>query len=161
MNSNFLKKAIVFYLFITTYAYTLLTVTGQNDNINIIFGKLLVFIALFICIIFIYIIYFLFKKRLLYATIFIKIIIFTIVISFYFIIEQSIIKLFLYNIGDSGGYIRNNIFEDTFYQFQWYEVLFWNFIFSLHYPIYIFIFFKPFVNHLDKSIRKIKEDKKQ
>ncbi|ASM38553.1 hypothetical protein CSPARA_0990 [Campylobacter sputorum bv. paraureolyticus LMG 11764] len=31
------------------------------------------------------------------------------------------------------------------------------FIFSLHYPIYIFIFIKPFVNHLDKSIKKFKE----
>jgi hypothetical protein len=63
----------------------------------------------------------------------------------------------MYSIGGSGGWIRIHIYEDILYQFQWYEVLFWNFIFSLHYPLYIFIFFKPFVNHIDKSIRKIKE----
>ena len=34
------------------------------------------------------------------------------------------------------------------------------FIFSLHYPIYIFIFIKPFVNHLDRSIKEYKSSMK-
>lgn len=65
----------------------------------------------------------------------------------------------LYGFLDDGGIIRNIIGVNK-YTFSWYEVLFWNFIFSLHYPIYIFIFIKPFVNHLDRSIKEYKSSMK-
>ena len=87
----------------------------------------------------------------------VKIILFTTFILVYFYIEQLLITLTMYSIGGSGGWIRHHVYEQIDYVFKWYEVLFWNFIFSLHYPVYIFIFFKPFVNHLDKSIKKIQK----
>jgi hypothetical protein len=99
------------------------------------------------------------KKQIIYPSVMMKFFIFMVFLVCYFIIEQLFIKLSMYSIGGSGGWIRNNIYEDIHYIFQWYEVLLWNFIFSLHYPIYIYIFFKPFVNHLDKSIKKIQLDK--
>lgn len=130
--------------------------TGQTENIDIIFGKFVVLFTFAVCITSVYIIFLFFKQKILYIRVIIKIIIFIILIIFYFIIEQNLIKLFIYSIGNSGGWIRDHMYEDISHIFKWYEVLFWNFIFSLHYPIYIFIFFKPFVNHLDKSIGKIK-----
>ena len=81
---------------------------------------------------------------------------------FLFTIVQLFISLTMYSIGDSGGIIRIQVYGDVTYQLNWYEEQFWNFIYSLHYPVYIFIFIKPFVNHLDKSIIKINilKDKK-
>ena len=155
MNS-FSKKVIVLLVIISVYLnfYTSGFAFGMKNNI-LSSDDTLIFIFYFIC--FTYVIYIFKKYQVLYATIFIKIIIFTIFLIIYFFIESLIIHLTIFNIGDSGGWIRNNIYENINYQFKWYEVLYWNFIFSLHYPIYIFIFFKPFVNHLDKSIRKIKD----
>lgn len=127
-----------------------------NNIINMIIHKMgIVSIAIFVLVLI-----GLLKTKSMHFSIILKIIVFIILFLCYFIGEQIFIKLIMYSIGDSGGIIRTRIIGDTFYQFQWYEVLFWNFIFSLHYPVYIFIFFKPFVNHLDKSIQKIKENSK-
>ena len=150
---------ISFLLFF--YIWQLLSGVMNNINNNMIENvfHILHLIAFIYLLIMIFI--FIFKKdNILYPSIFIKIIIFISLFLLYFIIEQTIIKLSLYSIGDSGGWLRHHIYNDIDYIFQWYEVLFWNFIFSLHYPLYIFIFFKPFVNHLDKSIKKIKEHEK-
>jgi len=100
-------------------------------------------------------------NKFLYPLIFFKILLITSFMTLYFWLEQSLFKLSLYSIGGSGGWLRNEIYNDVHYVFQWYEVLFWNFIFSLHYPVYIYLFFKPFVNHLDKSIRKIQKEKEE
>ncbi len=101
----------------------------------------------------IYILIMLVKANYISMFIFIKIIIFTLFLIVYFFIEQALFTLSMYSIGGTGGFTRNNIYEQFDHMLQWYEVLFWNFIFSLHYPAYIFIFLKPFVNHLDKSIK--------
>lgn len=77
----------------------------------------------------------------------------------YFWITIMVAYIVLYGFLDDGGIIRNIIGVNK-YIFSWYEVLFWNFIFSLHYPIYIFIFIKPFVNHLDRSIKEYKSSMK-
>ncbi len=151
-----IKISIVVLYFIIFYQFSLQYYINVDLNNFRIFGAILNYSELFYFITFVFL---LIKSKLLYPSIILKFIIFTFIIILYFMIEQGIIKLVMYGIGDSGGFIRNIIMEDTFYQFQWYEVLFWNFIFSLHYPVYIFIFLKPFVNHLDKSIRKIKEEK--
>lgn len=82
--------------------------------------------------------------------------VFMIAIGFYFFLESLVIGLHLYSIGNSGGYIRNNILGDIKYQFNWYEILFWNFIFSMHYPLYYFLIINPSVNYIDKSIKKDK-----
>jgi hypothetical protein len=63
---------------------------------------------------------------------------------------------------DGIGYLqRNGIVDYNYacYEFTFFENLLFHFVSSIYYPIYIFIFFKPFVNHLDKSIQKIKEEK--
>ncbi len=101
----------------------------------------------------IYIIYLLIKQKLLYISIAIKIIIFTILIVMYFMFDIAVLKIILYSFNDNPPRIYYD--GDLHVLNNWYEILYWNFIYSLHYPIYIFIFIKPFVNHLDKSIKKL------
>ena len=147
-----LKKifTIIYFFIIYSHFYTM----GFLSN-NVL-SKYNIFLSIFSFSCWVYII-FLFKKyNILYKIIVFKIIVFTFMLAIYFSIEQSLITIVMYNIGGSGGYIRNFIYHDYSYQFKWYEILFWNFIFSLHYPVYIFIFIKPFINHIDKSIKKIK-----
>jgi hypothetical protein len=67
--------------------------------------------------------------------------------------------LYLYGFEQCGYLEKAGLVTSGLGDLSWEEKLYWKFIFSLHYPIYIYIFFKPFVNHLDKSIRKIKEEK--
>ncbi|GEM_PF-3937946 len=152
-----LKIKLIGIYFIFVYIISLLLymnvehLTEYNKLTNIIFEcSFIVFV--------IGIIYIVVKNKIFYSSIIIKIVFFTVIIMIYFIIEQSIIKLMMYGIGGTGGVIRNTIYNNFEYLLSWKEVLFWNFIYSLHYPIYIFIFFKPFVNHLDKSIREIREE---
>ena len=152
MSKN-LKNIVIWFIFISLYGISIFTTLTRNEKIYILFNNIL-----FIWIVFVLlggglIIYIIMKKSQ-SMIIFIKIIVFILILSIYFFIEHSLLKLFLYGIGgDNGGIGIDHK------SISGYEVLFWNFVFSLHYPIYIFIFFKPFVNHLDKSIRKIKEDK--
>ena len=153
-----MSKILKIYFIISLWSFFYFIVLFNNVEINInILNFIIHKVHIINLIIIVIIIGILLKNRILYFSVFIKIVIFISLFMFYFIFEQIIIKISIYSIGDSGGWIRHNIYEDINYIFQWYEVLFWNFIFSLHYPIYIFIFFKPFVNHLDKSIRKIKD----
>lgn len=156
MNTK-LKNEIIFFIYIIIYLhfYFVGFTAGIKDNIMDGYENIIYYIIVSL---YMYVLYLLYKYKFLYSSILIKLVIFTIFFIIYFFIEQLIIHLTIFNIGDSGGWIRNNIYEDIDYQFQWYEVLFWNFIFSLYYPLYIFIFIKPFVNHLDKSIRKIKKN---
>lgn len=157
MNS-FIKYRIILLIFISVYLnfYIIGFAFGLKNNILNSYDYLF-FLFYFLC--FLDILYILKKYQILCTNIFLKIIIFTVFLIIYFFIEQLIIHLTIFNIGYSDGWIRNNIYENIDYQFTWFEVLYWNFIFSIHYPLYIFIFFKPFVNHLDKSIRKIKNSK--
>ncbi|MDB4257423.1 hypothetical protein N9818_01090 [Arcobacteraceae bacterium] len=156
-----LKNYFILFYFVEFYIYSLFNFwSNEYANIQLgFFWYVLNINYLFFFIVLIGVVVFMIKNKLLYIAL--KILIFNILMLLYFIyIEQLLIKLSMYSIGSYGGWIRNNIYEDIEYVFQWYEVLFWNFIFSLHYPLYIFIFFKPFVNHLDNSIRKIQEKRK-
>jgi hypothetical protein len=154
--SNTFKNAIIITLFVVTYlnSYSVGLLSGLHNNILYKYDQFF-FLIFFICILHVFK-----KNNILYLSIAIRIVFFAIFLLLYFFIEVFLINSYLYSIGDSGGWLRHHIYYDIDYIFQWYEVLFWNFIFSLHYPLYIFIFFKPFVNHLDKSIKKIKENEK-
>lgn len=154
--SKFFKNFLIivpfpFFYFIRLFDRVSIN-ADYNFFINILFLAYMVISLIYIFFIFI-------KNKIFYLPILAKITLVTILLLGYFFIENLLLTITIYSIGDSGGWVRNHIYEDINYQFQWYEVLFWNFIFSLHYPIYIFIFFKPFVNHLDESIRKIREKK--
>jgi hypothetical protein len=62
---------------------------------------------------------------------------------------------------DGVGYLQERGIVDYNYscfKFTLYERFLLDFLSSLYYPIYVFIFIKPFVNHLDKSIREIREE---
>jgi len=154
--SSKLKRSFILFYFILFY---FIFIFDEMHLTNIILKQFLLLIIILDLLFLLFIAWELFNEKLLSPSISAKIIITTILFTSYFFIEQSIFKISMYSIGGSGGWIRNHIYEDIDYVFQWYEILFWNFIFSLHYPIYIFIFFKPFVNHLDKSIRKIKAER--
>jgi len=152
-----LKKIFIAIYFYMIYSHFYMMGFSESD----ILSKCSILLnistlAFWICLV--YPVYLLKKYNILYKTIVFKIIIFTLMLLVYFSIEQSLITIIMYDIGGSGGYIRNFIYHNYSYQFKWYEILFWNFIFSLHYPIYIFIFIKPFINHLDKSIKKLKNN---
>ena len=155
MNKKLKIYFILFYFTLFYFIFMLDEMYRYSENIKLFLN---IFILLEI-IVLVWLGYLLKKNKVLYLSIIIRIILFTSFLLFYFMIEQGILKIVIYGIGDSGGLIRHNFIKDSFHQFKWSEILYWNFIFSLHYPIYIFIFFKPFVNHLDKSIRKIKGKK--
>ena len=155
--SKGLKYYIISYYLLFFYIYFYMVGFTFSKSYSLPFdGTILVsfYISNFILILFI-----LKKRYVLNISMFIKILFFTIFLKIYFFIESLVIQLYMYSIGGSGGYIRNNIYDDIDHIFTVSEVLYWNFIFSLHYPIYIFIFIKPFVNHLDKSIKKIRKSK--
>ena len=153
--TNQFKNKLISLIFLNTYLYFYDAgfIFGLKNDFFDNFDNLILVLNILSVI---YIINMFKIQNISYKSIFLKIVIFILFLIIYFFTEQLLITLSMYSIGNSGGWIRNNIYEDINYVFQWYEVLFWNFIFSLHYPIYIFIFFKPFVNHLDKSIGKIK-----
>lgn len=154
--SKFFKNFLIIVPFSFFYFIRLSDRGSINSDYRSFIGML--FLA-YMVISLIYIFYIFIKNKIFYLPILAKITIVTILLLGYFLIENLLLTITIYSIGDSGGWVRNHIYEDINYQFQWYEVLFWNFIFSLHYPIYIFIFFKPFVNHLDQSIQNIREQK--
>ncbi|WP_227484239.1 hypothetical protein, partial [Campylobacter sputorum] len=54
-----------------------------------------------------------------------KIFIFSPLFLLFITIIQIFTNICIYNIGDTGGFIRNNIIYDYDYQFDWYEILFW------------------------------------
>ena len=88
--------------------------------------------------------------------IFLKIILFLIFLMIYFFIERIILNIYLFGI-DNIGFLKHSGIIDKDHVMTMLDFKIWSFIFTLYYPIYIFIFIKPFVNHLDKSIRKIKD----
>ena len=155
MNKSLKVNLILCFIFFESFFYVVQLL--HNVNISDLYPFKYIFFLFLLY--FIYIICLLIKTRILYPSIIIKLLLFTIFITMYFIVEINFLKLYMYSIGGSGGYIRNNIYDDIDHIFTVSEVLYWNFIFSLHYPIYIFIFIKPFVNHLDKSIKKIRKSK--
>jgi hypothetical protein len=62
---------------------------------------------------------------------------------------------------DGVGYLQERGivgYNYSCFKFTLYERFLLDFLSSLYYPIYVFIFIKPFVNHLDKSIREIREE---
>lgn len=146
--SSLLKKQIIILFFIPIFVNTLIfNLDNEIDSISHAFYDNFCYLLI---VYFLFFLYLLKRKQLLSFIVFKKIIIFTTFLTFYFFIEQASIKIILYGVG-GGGNIRHFILEDTFHIFTWQEVLYWNFIYSLYYPIYIFIFILPFVNHLSKS----------
>lgn len=156
--SNIIKKGLIFSYFFIFYSFTLFSFAYLNGENNGEINTLLLEVFLFISSVFY--IYILIKIRnFLFISIIIKLIIFSLIILMYFIIEQGIIKLLMYGLPDTSNIIDQHFYKGFPRNTTWYQVIFWNFLFSLHYPIYLFIFFKPFVNHLDKSIKRIQEEK--
>ncbi|PSM51621.1 putative membrane protein [Campylobacter blaseri] len=144
------KKVLILYY--SVYIYTFMFCYGLMFNasdkasdvissvMNIAIGSI-VFVLIFLII----------QKSINFTT-FVLLAIFSVVLFVYNFFESLLIASSLYDIDGNGGFIRESILNDTNYDFAWYEVLFWNFIFSLHYPMYIEFVFKPFVNFLDKII---------
>ncbi len=146
MNKALRINLIIFYFWFF-YAFSLMFKMDINNHDAYFMVYLWLLHAL-------YIIYLLIKQRLLYISITIKIIIFTILIVMYFMFDIAVLKTILYGFSSVARVYYDG---DMHVLNHWYEILYWNFIYSLHYPIYIFIFIKPFVNHLDKSIKKLKQ----
>ncbi len=92
----------------------------------------------------------------------IKLFLFLIFLFFFVIFDRLVVGIFLCGMDGVGYLQRSGILEydHNCSNFTFYEHLLFTFLSSLHYPIYIFIFFKPFVNHLEKSIKNIKEYEK-
>ena len=156
--SKKLKTYVNIFYFVLIYFTALL---GAISEYNVIFKYFFLSFLLVMLILYTYIIYHIYTKITNNIYVYIKIIIFTLFIGIYFFIEQFFFYIFLYGMDGVGFLQRNGLVNYNYsgYEFTWKETLFWHFLFLSYYPIYIFIFFKPFVNHLDKSIRKIKEDK--
>ncbi len=90
-----------------------------------------------------------------------KILAFTFFMVNFVVFERTIVDNFLCGVDSyAHGYLyKIGIVKDYYIcsDFVFYDKLIKNFISSLYYPIYIFIFIKPFVNHLSNSIDKIKK----
>lgn len=142
--STFFKKSMIFIYLTSLYVY-----------IMIGYLYFLIFFILFhIC--FFYIFY---TKNALTFSIILKSIFFGVFIFYFTIFDSLIVGIFLCGMDGMGYLQRSGIVDFNYacYKFTLQETLLLDFVSSLHYPIYIFIFFKPFVNHLDESIRKIRE----
>ncbi|MGE4396595.1 MAG: hypothetical protein AB7D34_03945 [Sulfurimonas sp.] len=153
MSNKFKIYMLVFYF---SFMYGSMLLGILDNEFKLILPSFFVSAGL----LYINIIYTLYMHKLLLFSIFMKILFFTLFLISYLFIEQLFVYIFLYGV-DGVGYLQNNGFVDyqhRFSDFSWQEKLYWHFIFSLYYPVYIFIFIKPFVNHLDKSIRKIKKE---
>lgn len=143
MNRNN-KSILILYSFILLYASSLIIFGKYNLLISII-------VLFFISIMF-------FSKNIksdinsLGMGIIIKIILFLIFLIFYFFIERILITILLFGI-DNIGFLQSSGLIKKDYKITTFDLKIWSFIFTLYYPIYIFIFLKPFVNHLDKSIK--------
>lgn len=153
MSKNLKIHFILFY-FILVYLNTMIiSVVDDLQPIKYIYSTFLLFIFCY----FTYISYNFYRQSILSFPFFIKILIFTLLLFIYISIEQFFIYIFLYGIDGVGFLQRSGMvnYNHSYLKFSWQEKLYWHFIFSLHYPIYIFIFFKPFVNYLERSIRQI------
>ncbi|WP_428025393.1 hypothetical protein [Arcobacter sp.] len=141
--SNRLKKNIIFMYFISLYIYVL---AGY------------IYFVIFLMLFNVYHLYYFYKNNKLSFIIILKSIFFGLFL-FYFIIFDKLITGILLCGMDGVGYLQRSGIVDYNYpcfKFTFYEEVLLNFASSIYYPIYIFIFIKPFVNHLDKSIKKIK-----
>ena len=142
MNENLKNRIIVIY-FLSYY------LTGILIDIfsffPLLFGILYIFFE--------------FYKNSMLNYVLLKTIFFSVSIFIVFCFDRIIIMLTLCGMNGFGYLQRNGIVEHSYScsDFTFNETMLLNFISTLYYPIYIFIFFKPFVNHLDKSIKKIKE----
>ncbi|MGE4457225.1 MAG: hypothetical protein AB7E13_09820 [Arcobacteraceae bacterium] len=107
-----------------------------------------------------YIIYIFYKKGVLTIGLFFKILLFTILLMALVFIDRLFVVLSMCGI-DGVGYLQRSGIVDYNYpcfKFTFYERFLLDFLSSLYYPIYVFVFIKPFVNHIDKSIREIREE---
>lgn len=140
------KKIISWYLFLCSYIHFQYAgfIFGLKDRLNIDIDSIIA-ISLFAIIVYTTI-----KTK--DIIIIFKLLTFMLLLMLFFYIESAMVTLTMYSIGDSGGKIRNDIIQNISYQFDWYEVLFWNCIFSLHYPLYLFYIIKPFINHIDNRL---------
>lgn len=128
--SKIMHNTILFYIFILCEICFILSILFFNVKYKIFKIKHMILIIFFCCFVFVYI-----------------------------WIEQIIIKLVMYNLFDEGGIVRY-IMKDWYYNFKIVEVLFWNFIFSLHYFLYLFFIIKPFFGYVNKISNKYKCVKK-
>ena len=144
--NNILKKEIIFGYFLLAYIYVLF---GHLTNYNY-----------FLIVLFLYNIYLYVRllKKIVFSII-LKVVVFNLFMIYFIIFERILTIIFLCGMDGEGFLQRIGLINHSCSNFSLYENILLNFISSLYYPIYIFIFFKPFVNHLDKSIRKIKEDR--
>lgn len=145
MSNIFKRNMILIYL---TFSY-----------VYVLIGYL--YFIIFLTLFNVYYFYKLHKNNKIIFSLVLKSILFGIFIFYFIIFDRLVIGIFLCGM-DGVGYLQRSGIIDYNYScssFTFYEYLLFNLVSSLYYPIYIFIFFKPFVNHLDKSIRKRKENK--
>ncbi|ASM36866.1 hypothetical protein [Campylobacter sputorum] len=148
MNSN-LKLILIIFLFFLMYHGSLLILTTHY-----IFSIYFYLVYIFLYVIWSIFLYQNIKNIKVYIFSILKIIFFSLFLILYAVVAQGFTGIILFGL-DGPGYLERHNFHN--YELGHGNVLYWLFIFSLHYPIYIFIFIKPFVNHLDKSIKKFKE----
>jgi len=106
-----------------------------------------------------YILFLTYKNKFLTIIIGIKIILFSLLLILLLFTDRLIIQISLCGM-DGVGYLQRSGIVNYNYscsEFTLYENFIIDFISSIYYPIYIFIFIKPFVNHLTKSMEGIKK----
>jgi len=111
----------------------------------------------------IYIIYILYKSNILTVQKAIKIILFALFLYILFFIDRLLVTIFLCGM-DGVGFLQRSGIVDYHYmcsEFSGKENLYFNFISTLYYPIYIFLFIIPFAKHLDSSNKNKKEQDAQ
>jgi len=147
--SNRLKKNIIFVYFLLIYIYILFGYLVDYNYFLIIIAVSNIYIYIKLC-------------NGLYFHIILKILLFNFFMVGFVLFERISMTIFLCGMDGIGFLHRNGILNYNYAcsGFTFYEDLLFNFLSSLYYPIYIYIFIKPFVNHLDKSIRKIQIEEK-
>lgn len=89
--------------------------------------------------------------------IFLSMLFFAVFMVYFLFFERFFMNVFLFGIDGYGFLGRNGYIDYRFADLPLSKRLFWDFWSSSYYPIYIFIFIKPFVNYIDKLIKPAKE----
>ena len=148
-----LKCMIILGYFLVIYSGIIMVYLGYSYKISLLLFclfNLIVFLKIF------YIINFR-DEPLKIATVFLSILLFAIFMVIFVFAERLIMNAILCGM-DGYGYLRRHGYIDcSCADLSPGDHLFWDILSTLYYPIYIFIFIKPFVGYLKKSIQVSKK----
>lgn len=152
--SNISKWEIVIIFFLVIYLPAVFS--RFFGSISFLYESILIICS-------IYIIFRIYRSNSLSMEIIFKVILFILFMYVIIAFDRLFMTIFLCGMDGVGFLQRSGIVEyhHSCADFSPAESLYFDFLSTLYYPIYIFLFIIPFAKHLDKSIKKNKDQQEQ